>query len=563
MSIVTTVTPRDVTWNKPKLFYQHELDIANGILLATSTASGYDINNIYNRLETSKWISGVTTTQYITHDSGYTAGTLTFIDSDDQGDVATKVWGDGTYIYLANGDGGLLSYSADGSGNLTHIDTDDQGSIYQGVWGDGTFLYASSGTLGLLSYSIDGSGNLTHIDTDNQTGAPYGVWGDGTYLYHANGAGGIHSYSVDGSGNFTHIDSDDQGDTALSVWGDGNFIYLANSGGGLLSYSVDGSGNLTFIDSDDQGDTATKVWGDGKYIYLANSAGGLLSYSVDDVGNLTFIDSIATSGAATDVWGDGNFIYVAAGTGGIESFSVDPNGTLTLIDSDDQGDIAWGIWGDGTYLYLANNTGGLLSYSDSSTIKTTTADYIILSGHNLGTAGVTATLQYSTDAFDADINDAYTGELITADTTYLKEYTRQSARYWRLKMENATVAPQISIGYWGDVVELEYCENDFDPDAFTDKAIVNVSQTGYVTGIYNKYKEREFSLSWNDADDELYQKIKLLVETIGRQNFVIAWETEEHSDSIYLVRVSGDFRNPYTRQAQYRNITLNVTGRVE
>ena len=437
MSIVTTVTTQNITWDKPKLFYKNDLDETTASLTATSTASGYDVDNIYNRLETSKWISGVTTTQYITLDSGYVAGALTHIDSDDQGDTARGVWGDGTFIYLANGTGGL------------------------------------------------------------------------------------HSYSVDGAGALTHIDFDDQGDTALSVWGDGTFIYLANDTGGLHSYSVDGAGALTHINFDDQGNTARGVWGDGSFIYLADGVGGLRSYSVDE------------------------------------------DGAFTHIDSDDQGDDALSVWGDGTFIYLADLTAGLKTFSDSSVVNSMSTDYLIIHGHNLYTAGATVTLQYSDDRFLSDVNDAFTGEAVTADTTYLKEFTAQTDRYWRLKIENATVAPQIEIMYWGETVELEYCENSFDPNAFDDKATVNVSQTGYVLGIYEKFKERSFTLSWNEAESDLYDKIVALVDEVGRENFVIAWETESHSDDVFLVRIAGDFNNPYVRQAQYRDIKLQLTGRVE
>ena len=209
------------------------------------------------------------------------------------------------------------------SGTLTHIDSDDQGGKAYGVWGDGSFIYLANGLVGIHSYSVDGSGNLTHIDSDNPGGFSLGVWGDGSFIYLANEGGGIHSYSVDGSGNLTHIDSDDQGDLAYDVWGDGSFIYLANRGGGIHSYSVDGSGNLTHIDSDNPGDLAYGVWGDGSFIYLANWEGGIHSYSVDGSGHLTWIDSDDPGDSAEGVWGDGSFIYLANGFGGIHSYKVE------------------------------------------------------------------------------------------------------------------------------------------------------------------------------------------------------------------------------------------------
>lgn len=39
--------------------------------------------------------------------------------------VDCEVWGDGRFIYLANGNGGLYTYSVDNFGNLTCIDSDN------------------------------------------------------------------------------------------------------------------------------------------------------------------------------------------------------------------------------------------------------------------------------------------------------------------------------------------------------------------------------------------------------------------------------------------------------
>jgi len=291
------------------------------------------------------------------------SGHLTHIDSDDQGDNAYGVWGDGKFIYLANYGGGLHVYSVDNSGTLTHLDSDDQGDTARDVWGDGKFIYLANDSGGLHVYSVDNSGVLTHLDSDDQGGEARSVWGDGRFVYLANYDTGLHVYSVDNSGTLTHLDSDDQGDVAIDVWGDGKFIYLANHTGGLHVYSISDNGILTHVDSDDQGDGARGVWGDGKFIYLANFGGGLHVYSVDNSGALTHLDSDDQGGIARAVWGDGKFIYLANDSGGLHVYSVNNSGVLTHLDSDDQGDDALDVWGDGRFVYLVNDSGGLHVYS--------------------------------------------------------------------------------------------------------------------------------------------------------------------------------------------------------
>ena len=169
--------------------------------------------------------------------AGSTVYTLTHLDSDDPGDIALGVWGDGTFIYLANYGGGLHVYSVDGAGTLTHVDSDDPGDYSRSVWGDGSFIYLASGGEGLHVYSVDGSGVLTHIGSDDPGDSAFGVWGDGTFIYLANYGGGLCVYSVNPSGVLSKIDSDDPGGSAFSVWGDGTFIYLANYSEGLHVYS--------------------------------------------------------------------------------------------------------------------------------------------------------------------------------------------------------------------------------------------------------------------------------------------------------------------------------------
>ena len=295
-------------------------------------------------------------------------GVLRYIDTDDQGESAMGVWGDGTFIYLANGPDGLHTYTVSSAGVLTHVDKDDQGGTAHDVWGDEDFIYLANGDEGLHSYSVDDSGILTYISAYDRGDVARGVWGDGDFIYVAHGTVGLVVCSVDDSGTVAYVDVDDQGGEARGVWGDGDFIYLANGTDGLHTYSVDGAGVLTHIDKDDQGDRAWGVWGDGTFIYLANGEGGLHTYSVDGAGVLTHIDSDDQGGRADAVWGDGDFIYLANDSGGLLTYSVDGSGNLTYIDTDDQGDTAYNIWGDGDFTYLANYSGGLLTYSQEHTV---------------------------------------------------------------------------------------------------------------------------------------------------------------------------------------------------
>ncbi|MBU0679404.1 MAG: FG-GAP repeat protein, partial [Verrucomicrobia bacterium] len=97
------------------------------------------------------------------------------------GDYAYGVWGDGSFIYLANYSGGLHTYSLDGSGNLTHIDSHDQGGFAAGVWGGDSFIYLANGDDGLHTYALEIS-DIQIGDANADIHVQGGLSGDGSGL---------------------------------------------------------------------------------------------------------------------------------------------------------------------------------------------------------------------------------------------------------------------------------------------------------------------------------------------------------------------------------------------
>ncbi|MBI5970872.1 MAG: hypothetical protein HY884_06930 [Deltaproteobacteria bacterium] len=193
------------------------------------------------------------------------------------------------------------------------------------------------------------------------------------------------------------------------------------------------------------------------------------------------------------------------------------------------------------------------------------ADFLAIIGHNLATIGGTITLQYSTDNFAADINDAFTGFAPATDAVILKEFTAPGAkRYWRLKITGTlSAAPYMAICIWGNKVELDYASASFDPYEQDVKAQVNLSQGGYVTGIHTQYTERSLNLRFDDADSALYAKVKTWWDSSGLKNFFAAWETANNPNDVYLMRPDTRFSNPLKLGGAYRDISIQLKGRKE
>jgi hypothetical protein len=189
------------------------------------------------------------------------------------------------------------------------------------------------------------------------------------------------------------------------------------------------------------------------------------------------------------------------------------------------------------------------------------ADYLVLYRHNLATAASIVTIQTSIDGnFVANAVDVASGEPTSDDLFYLP-FTKTTSSYWRVQIAKASIAPQITIGYWGVAAELDWCSVSFDPNSQRIRDDVNRSETGYQLGVYERYTERTQRFTWNDAETDVYDELETWHNTIGRQNFFTAWDTTDHADEIYLMYSDGVFNNPYTLNGRYRNCSVNLTGR--
>jgi hypothetical protein len=145
---------------------------------------------------------------------------------------------------------------------------------------------------------------------------------------------------------------------------------------------------------------------------------------------------------------------------------------------------------------------------------------------------------------------------------FLKEFTTQDKRFWRIQLTALTSVPFMGIAYWGDRAEWDYPAL-FDPDNESNKAKVNISPTGYLLGINNKYIERSINLKFKRADDggTLWTALRNWWENHGLNLLFIAWDIDNHPNDIYLVYPDPKFRGPFTT-ANRREVTLTFKGRV-
>ena len=150
----------------------------------------------------------------------------------------------------------------------------------------------------------------------------------------------------------------------------------------------------------------------------------------------------------------------------------------------------------------------------------------------------------------------------TNNKPFLKEFDLISSRYWRIRLSDLSSVPFMGIAYWGLSSEWDYPAL-FDPSAEKNKAKVNVSPTGFLLAINNKFIERSIRLKFKRADDggSLWLALRDWWENHGLNLMFLAWDIENHPDEVYFVYPDPDFRGPFTT-ANRREVSLTFKGRV-
>ena len=150
---------------------------------------------------------------------------------------------------------------------------------------------------------------------------------------------------------------------------------------------------------------------------------------------------------------------------------------------------------------------------------------------------------------------------VVSNKPFLRDFTQSTARYWRLKLTNLSVVPFIGIGYWGESVEWDF-PDFFDPDAQDDKAIINVSPTGHMLGINNKFVERNINIGFSGVRDgsQIWKAITDWWKDHGLQVLFISIDIEDRPNDVFFVHPDPKFRGPFISSV-YRNVSLKFRGR--
>jgi hypothetical protein len=244
------------------------------------------------------------------------------------------------------------------------------------IWGDGTYLYVAentefagggaTATNGIEAWQFNGTA-FTLKGTYTTAMNPQWVWGDGTTIFVADSTNGVKAFSFNGTTFTLKGTYAPSGIQAMTVWGDGTYLYVYDSGNNLLdALTFSGTtwtlkGSMTPPGGCNQGG----IWGDGTYLYMNELGAGLYAYtfngtSFTQAGRIDTQQYTTNGTMPSQVFVKNGNIYVVAGDSDIDVFSFTGT-TFTYKGAIPGYSVTTGFWSDGAYLYF--NTQGGFGYT--------------------------------------------------------------------------------------------------------------------------------------------------------------------------------------------------------
>jgi hypothetical protein len=437
--------------------------------------------------------------------AGYTDG----IGASVRFSAPAGIWGDGTYVYIADSvnsvirrvkiSTGLVDTIAGTAGQLGSRDgvgAEARFVLPMGIWGEGDTLYVTdAGTFTVRRVNLSTGAVTTIAGTPNDPGTtdgtfarfvgPTGIWGDGTSLYVADSFSAstrsIRQITL-ATGNVSTIA--DLGAPVAStlsflsglplygvgLWGDGTHLYIADSSRHTIRRLVLATGQISVLTGNDnragfqdstfsgaQFNSPSAIWGTGSTLYVADTGNFTIRALSLQAGNVTTVAGTARSAG----WADGVRAQVRFGA-------------------------ATGMWGSSTALYITDFTNNAIrrvsitaaNSGDTSTLSGVPARPGFTDGSRIGARF------FNPWGIWADANNIYVSDYVNSTVRRIAIESGQvstlagSALFFNHRDgQGQAVRFGLPTGIWGDGTNL------YVTDSFFDTIRKIVIATGVVTTI--------------------------------------------------------------------------------
>lgn len=197
------------------------------------------------------------------------------------------------------------------------------------------------------------------------------------------------------------------------------------------------------------------------------------------------------------------------------------------------------------------------------------ADTLFIRRHNYFTASASILVQYSSDNFAADIHDAFVAFAAASDFQIIKKFVEASARYWRVTIQNPTVAAWVGVIELGQRLEFPVTPDvRFDPIGEDIQGSVNRSRLGEGLGAVVEYFPRRLNARFGKLSRSfVMDSLKPLYDAELRHlnPFIFSWNDDDPYNSVILgtLPIKSRFSTPLNVLEVVRDFNLQVEGVVE
>lgn len=188
----------------------------------------------------------------------------------------------------------------------------------------------------------------------------------------------------------------------------------------------------------------------------------------------------------------------------------------------------------------------------------TTCDYFALAAHDLFSNSASIQLQYSSDNFALDINDAFAAITPTDNSPIFQSFTSQSARYWRVVLTGGIS----SLGFvlFGDRLDSPVNVRDpFElvPFSRDSKVTTNVSEGGQFLGRAVVRDGANGSLEMDLLTPAwIRSNWDTFAAHIETKPFILQWDNTNYPDETVLAWLTGSVPTPEYSRPQFLTVEL-------
>lgn len=193
------------------------------------------------------------------------------------------------------------------------------------------------------------------------------------------------------------------------------------------------------------------------------------------------------------------------------------------------------------------------------------ADALGIIGHNLSTAAAAVSVECSPD------NVVWTQCLAPftppSDRATLQIFATATARYWRVKIVTATVAPRLAVAMVGSRITFPFPpDKGFVPIAENVETDSNDSKTGNPLGVVVRFFPLDITPVFSYPDRSFVDGVwRPFRDSYGRYRkfFFWAWDLAVYPQHVFYVYDAGKFDPPVSRLAYYDRLAITLKGVME